>query len=136
MHGFCYLTQMHKGSLIRHATYPKGVGEYQRHVSVSLQCKIRPNGADDSVSDHCHRRCSLFALKDMTRGASALAGGVAAWLPNVLFLFIAWRLQGQTPASGRVAWSFALGEIAKVFATIILLIVALGVFDAVFGRSE
>ncbi|MEB6536561.1 F0F1 ATP synthase subunit I [Pantoea stewartii] len=74
----------------------------------------------------------FFALKDMTWGASALAGGVAAWLPNVLFLFIAWRLQGQTPASGRVAWSFALGEIAKVFATIILLIVALGVFDAVF----
>ena len=50
---------------------------------------------------------------------TALAGGAAAWLPNVLFLFLAWRLQGQTPASGRVAWSFALGEIAKVFATII-----------------
>ncbi|PQK97751.1 ATP F0F1 synthase subunit I [Pantoea ananatis] len=75
---------------------------------------------------------ALFALKDVTWGGSALAGGMAAWLPNVLFLFIAWRLQGQTPASGRVAWSFTLGEIAKVFATIILLIVALGVFDAVF----
>lgn len=75
---------------------------------------------------------ALFALKDVTWGGSALAGGMAAWLPNVLFLFIAWRLQWQTPASGRVAWSFALGEIAKVFATIILLIVALGVFDAVF----
>lgn len=74
----------------------------------------------------------LFAVKDVTWGVSALAGGAAAWLPNVMFLFLAWRLQGQPPASGRVAWSFALGEIAKVFATIILLIVALGLFGAVF----
>ena len=75
---------------------------------------------------------ALFALKDVTWGASAIAGGAAAWLPNVLFMFLAWRLQDQTPAKGRVAWSFALGEIAKVFATIILLIVALGLFGAVF----
>ena len=75
---------------------------------------------------------ALFAVKDVIWGVSALAGGAAAWLPNVLFLFLAWRLQGQAPASGRVAWSFALGEIAKVFATIILLIVALGLFGAVF----
>jgi len=75
---------------------------------------------------------ALFALKDVTWGVSALAGGAAAWLPNVLFMFLAWRLQGQSPASGRVAWSFALGEIGKVIATIVLLIVALGVFRAVF----
>lgn len=75
---------------------------------------------------------ALFALKDITWGASSLAGGMAAWLPNVLFMFLAWRLQGQSPASGRVAWSFALGEIAKVITTIALLIVALGMFRAAF----
>lgn len=75
---------------------------------------------------------ALFALKDVTWGASALAGGAAAWLPNVMFMFLAWRLQAQTPAKGRVAWSFALGEVLKVFATIIFLVVALGVFGAAF----
>jgi F0F1-type ATP synthase assembly protein I len=35
-----------------------------------------------------------------TWGASAIAGGAAAWLPNVLFMFLAWRLQDQTPAKG------------------------------------
>jgi len=75
---------------------------------------------------------ALFALKDVTWGASAIAGGVAAWLPNILFTFLAWRLQDQTPAKGRVAWSFALGEVLKVFATVIFLAVALGGFGAAF----
>ena len=74
----------------------------------------------------------LFTLKDITWGASAIAGGLAAWLPNVLFMILAWRLQAQSPAKGRVAWSFVIGEVLKVFATIILIIVALGVFGAVF----
>ncbi|WP_437614725.1 F0F1 ATP synthase subunit I [Erwinia sp. V71] len=74
----------------------------------------------------------LFMLKDVSWGVSALAGGLAAWLPNVFFMFLAWRLQAQTPAKGRVAWSFALGEVLKVFATVLLLMVALGVFGAVF----
>lgn len=30
---------------------------------------------------------ALFALKDVIWGLSALAGGAAAWLPNVLFCF-------------------------------------------------
>ncbi|BAN97668.1 ATP synthase I chain [Plautia stali symbiont] len=46
---------------------------------------------------------ALFALKDVTWGTFAIAGGAAAWLPNVLFMFLAWRLQDQTPAKGRVA---------------------------------
>ncbi|NIF24488.1 MULTISPECIES: F0F1 ATP synthase subunit I [Pantoea] len=74
----------------------------------------------------------VFAVKDMKLGASAIAGGMAAWLPNVLFMFLAWRLQAQAPAKGRVAWGFALGEVLKVFATIIFLVVALGVFRAAF----
>ena len=51
MHGFCCLTQLRKGSLIRHATYPVRGRRVKRHVSVSLQCEIRPNGADDSAGD-------------------------------------------------------------------------------------
>lgn len=74
----------------------------------------------------------FFTLKSIHWGASALAGGMAAWLPAVLFTFLAWRLQGQFPAKGRVAWSFAIGEVSKVLTTIVLLVVALGVFGAVF----
>ncbi|QHM73126.1 F0F1 ATP synthase subunit I [Mixta intestinalis] len=74
----------------------------------------------------------FFAFKDITWGASAIAGGLAAWLPNVLFVILAWRLGAQAPAKGRIAWSFALGEALKVFVTIFLLILALGVLDAVF----
>ncbi|MGE9553342.1 F0F1 ATP synthase subunit I [Erwinia amylovora] len=75
---------------------------------------------------------ALFALKDLTWGLSAFAGGLAAWLPNVLFMIFAWRHQAGDPVKGRVAWSFALGEGVKVLATILLLIVALAVFKAVF----
>ncbi len=74
----------------------------------------------------------LFSLKSTHYGVSALAGGIAAWLPNILFTFLAWRLQGQSPAKGRVAWSFALGEAMKVFLTVIMLVVALGVYGAAF----
>ncbi|OON40274.1 ATP F0F1 synthase subunit I [Izhakiella australiensis] len=74
----------------------------------------------------------FYAFKGVTWGASALAGGVAAWLPNVVFVLLAWRLQGQSPVKGRVAWTFALGEACKVLLTILLLIVALGGFKAVF----
>ncbi len=75
---------------------------------------------------------ALFSLKDVTWAVSAFAGGLAAWLPNVLFMILAWRLGRQTPANGRVAWSFALGEVLKVLTTIIFLIVALRLRDAVF----
>lgn len=74
----------------------------------------------------------FYALRDAGWGASALAGGLAAWLPNVIFVILAWRLQGQAPVKGRVAWAFALGEGFKVLLTILLLVVALGGFDAVF----
>ncbi|MEM6161453.1 F0F1 ATP synthase subunit I [Erwinia sp. P6884] len=75
---------------------------------------------------------ALFALKELTWGLSALAGGMAAWLPNVLFMIFAWRHQAGDPVKGRVAWSFALGEVLKVLTTILLLIMALAVFKAVF----
>lgn len=75
---------------------------------------------------------AVFGLKSLEWSGSALAGGLAAWLPNAMFMLFALRHQAQTPAPGRVAWSFAIGEGLKVVITIVLLIVALGVFKAAF----
>ncbi len=74
----------------------------------------------------------LFSLKDPFWGTSAVCGGMAAFLPNMLFMIFAWRHQAHTPAKGRVAWSFAFGEVFKVLATFVLLVVALAVLKAVF----
>ncbi|KHN54387.1 F0F1 ATP synthase subunit I [Pectobacterium fontis] len=75
---------------------------------------------------------AVFSLNSVNAAASALGGGLAAWLPNVLFVLFALRHQSDKPADGRVAWSFAIGEALKVFITIALLVVALGVFKAAF----
>ncbi|PWC20047.1 F0F1 ATP synthase subunit I [Brenneria roseae subsp. roseae] len=74
----------------------------------------------------------VFSVNSAEAGASALGGGLAAWLPNVLFVLFALRHQSHKPADGRVAWSFAIGEALKVLITIGLLVVALGVFKAAF----
>ncbi|GAL59550.1 MULTISPECIES: F0F1 ATP synthase subunit I [Pseudescherichia] len=74
----------------------------------------------------------LFSLKDPFWGVSALCGGLAVVLPNMLFMIFAWRHQAHTPAKGRMAWSFAFGEAFKVLATFVLLVVALAVLKAVF----
>ncbi|ELY2663557.1 F0F1 ATP synthase subunit I [Cronobacter sakazakii] len=74
----------------------------------------------------------LFCFKDPFWGFSALCGGLAVWLANVLFMNFAWRHQAHTPAKGRVAWSFAFGEAFKVIATFTLLVVALACLKAVF----
>ncbi|AIQ99180.1 F0F1 ATP synthase subunit I [Pluralibacter gergoviae] len=74
----------------------------------------------------------LFSLKDPFWGISAVCGGVAVILPNALFMIFAWRHQAHTPAKGRVAWSFALGEVVKVVLTFTLLVMALAVFKVVF----
>ncbi|WP_300001117.1 F0F1 ATP synthase subunit I [uncultured Cedecea sp.] len=73
----------------------------------------------------------LFCFKDPAWGASAIAGGMAVWLPNALFAFFAWRHQVHTPAKGRIAWSFALGEVVKMLVTFIILVLALAYFKAV-----
>ncbi|WP_437888190.1 F0F1 ATP synthase subunit I [Phytobacter sp. V91] len=75
---------------------------------------------------------TLFSLKDPFWGVSAVCGGMAVFLPNMLFMIFAWRHQAHTPVKGRVAWSFAFGEAFKVLATFVLLVVALAVFRAVF----
>ena len=74
----------------------------------------------------------LFSLKDPFWGISAVCGGLAVVLPNVLFMIFAWRHQAHTPAKGRVAWSVALGEVCKVLLTFALLVMALAVLKVVF----
>ncbi|AVH17984.1 F0F1 ATP synthase subunit I [Enterobacter sp. SGAir0187] len=74
----------------------------------------------------------LFSLKDPFWGISAVCGGLAVVLPNVLFMIFAWRHQAHTPAKGRVAWSFALGGVCKVLLTFALLVMALAVLKVVF----
>ena len=74
----------------------------------------------------------LFSLKDPFWGISAVCGGLAVVLPNVLFMIFAWRHQAHTPAKGRVAWSFALGAVCKVLLTFALLVMALAVLKVVF----
>ncbi len=74
----------------------------------------------------------LFSLKDPFWGISAACGGMAVLLPNMLFMIFAWRHQAHTPAKGRVAWSFALGEALKVLMTFVLLVMALAVFKVAF----
>jgi len=74
----------------------------------------------------------LFCLKDPFWGISAVCGGLACVLPYALFMIFAWRHQAHTPAKGRVAWSFALGEVFKVLLTFALLTVALAVVKVVF----
>ncbi|HCB1500532.1 ATP synthase protein I [Klebsiella oxytoca] len=74
----------------------------------------------------------LFSLKDPFWGISAVCGGLAVALPNMIFMIFAWRHQAHTPAKGRVAWTFAFGEAFKVLLTFALLAVALAVLKVVF----
>ncbi|HFD7849110.1 TPA: F0F1 ATP synthase subunit I [Klebsiella michiganensis] len=74
----------------------------------------------------------LFSLKDPFWGISAVSGGLAVVLPNMIFMIFAWRHQAHTPAKGRVAWSFAIGEAFKVLLTFVFLAVALAVLKVVF----
>ncbi|HBR1952126.1 TPA: F0F1 ATP synthase subunit I [Klebsiella quasipneumoniae subsp. quasipneumoniae] len=74
----------------------------------------------------------LFSLKDPFWGISAVCGGLAVVLPNLMFMIFAWRHQAHTPAKGRVAWTFAFGEAFKVLLTFAILAVALAVLKVVF----
>ncbi|NIG88196.1 F0F1 ATP synthase subunit I [Serratia symbiotica] len=75
---------------------------------------------------------TVFLLKSLEWSVSALVGGIAAWLPSVMFMLFALCHPVQMALSGRVAWLFAIGEGLKVASTIIFLIVALGVFKVAF----
>ncbi|MFP1764202.1 F0F1 ATP synthase subunit I [Lonsdalea quercina] len=75
---------------------------------------------------------AIFATVSHKAAVSALGGGLAAWLPNMVFMLFALRQNVQTPSTGRIAWSFAVGEALKMLFTIALLVVALGGFHAAF----
>ncbi|MXP67612.1 ATP synthase subunit I [Pantoea sp. Aalb] len=80
---------------------------------------------------------TFFSLKSISWGLSALAGGVAAWLPTMVFIFVSQHLNifvfNQTKMHKKlIAWNFVLGELIKIFMMVIFFIVALVVFKAFF----
>ena len=55
----------------------------------------------------------LFSLKDPFWGVSAISGGLAVFLPNVLFMIFAWRHQAHTPAKARWPGHSHLAKLSK-----------------------
>ncbi|CDH20577.1 F0F1 ATP synthase subunit I [Xenorhabdus bovienii] len=75
-----------------------------------------------------------FCTRSIESGASAFAGGLACWLPNAIFMLLTrFQKAKEEDVPVRIAWFFAIGEVAKVVITIAVLIVALGVFKAAFA---
>ncbi|KMJ45930.1 F0F1 ATP synthase subunit I [Xenorhabdus khoisanae] len=75
-----------------------------------------------------------FCTKSIEWGASAFAGGLACWLPNVIFMLLSrFQKAKEEGVPVRIAWFFAISEGVKVIITITVLIVALGVFKAAFA---
>lgn len=73
----------------------------------------------------------LFSLKDPFWGISAVCGGLAVVLPNLMFMIFAGvirRIHQQRPCG----WTFAFGEAFKVLLTFALLAMALAVLKVVF----
>lgn len=72
-----------------------------------------------------------FCANSIEWGVSAFAGGLARWLPNIVFMLVI-RLQKakEEGESVHIAWFFALGAGLKVVTTIAVLVIALGVFKA------
>ncbi len=73
----------------------------------------------------------LFSLKDPFWGVSAISGGPAVFLPNVLFMIFA-GVTGAYTSERPGGRTFAFGEAFKVLAMLVLLVVALAVLKAVF----
>lgn len=73
----------------------------------------------------------LFSLKDPFWGISAVCGGLAVVLPNLMFIILL-ASSGAYTSKGRVARTFAFGEAFKVLLTFALLAVALAVLKVVF----
>lgn len=59
-------------------------------------------------------------------------GGLAVWLPNVIFMLFTWRYQSKMPEPRKIAWWFALGEGLKVVLAIALVVLALWLFQVAF----
>ncbi|MEX0446734.1 F0F1 ATP synthase subunit I [Xenorhabdus sp. SGI246] len=77
---------------------------------------------------------AAFYTRSIEWGVSAFAGGLAYWLPNVIFMLLThFQKAKERNVPVRIAWFFAIGEGAKVIISIAMLIVALGVFKAAFA---
>lgn len=120
-----------KESFIRHAAYLEGSRSEKRDVCVARESKRCSEASARSVTGGDSKWIAVQP-QDPFWGVSAISGGLAVFLPNVLFMIFAWRHQAHTPAKGRVAWTFAFGEAFKVLAMLVLLVVALAVLKAVF----
>ncbi|CAG9406258.1 F0F1 ATP synthase subunit I [Providencia alcalifaciens] len=72
-----------------------------------------------------------FCANSIEWGVSALAGGLACWLPNIVFMLLSrFEKAKEEDEPVRIAWFFALGAGLKVVTTITVLVVAFGVFKA------
>lgn len=72
-----------------------------------------------------------FCANSIEWGASALAGGLACWLPNIVFMLLSrFEKAKEEDEPVRIAWFLALGAGLKVVTTIVVLVVAFGVFKA------
>ncbi|MBD3744374.1 F0F1 ATP synthase subunit I [Klebsiella pneumoniae] len=74
----------------------------------------------------------LFSLKDPFWGISAVCGGLAVVLPNLMFIIFASASSGAYTSKRPCGWTFAFGEAFKVLLTFALLAVALAVLKVVF----
>lgn len=70
----------------------------------------------------------FFALAGAEWGLAAIAGGMVAWLPNILFMFFACRFEKHKNVKGKIVWSLALGGALKMVTAFIIFVVAVGVF--------
>ncbi|MDR0218572.1 MAG: F0F1 ATP synthase subunit I [Enterobacteriaceae bacterium] len=74
-----------------------------------------------------------FYTRSIEWAVSAFAGGLACWLPNVIFMLLThFQRVKEKDVPVRIAWFFAIGEGIKVITSIAVLIVALGMFKAAF----
>ena len=72
-----------------------------------------------------------FCANSIEWGASALVGGLECWLPNIVFMLLAqFQKAKEEDEPVRIAWFLALGAGLKVVTTIVVLVVAFGVFKA------
>lgn len=76
----------------------------------------------------------IFSFKSVEWCISALTGGMAVWIPNIIFMLFTCHHQTQAKAIvfSHIAWSFVIGEGGKIIFTIIFLMIALRVFKAEF----
>ena len=99
-------------------------------MSVSLYSGKSHANCCFAVNDFCSdQRCFLAEKPGMERFGAGRRSRRP--LPSAMFMLFALR-HGANAGARRVARSFAIGEGLKVVITIVLLIVALGVFKAEF----